>query len=167
MPTLIIVQVGLGRAVHDIEANEAIARLESHKNRPITMQVEAGMPTTGAINIHRQYRHTSLVHTSIHSAVMVADGVASNASTDAIIAKRSAHDNTNMLDRTDTRDQRLPNGVPTETMVDGDIPGIALGSLCGPTLHRAVSLRLSWGEEMGMNPNSGSLGILQQMPKTM
>ncbi|PPQ89304.1 hypothetical protein CVT25_000371 [Psilocybe cyanescens] len=31
MPTLIIVQVGLGRAVHDIEANEAIARLESNK----------------------------------------------------------------------------------------------------------------------------------------
>lgn len=31
MPTLIIVQVGLGRAVHDIEANDAIARLEGNK----------------------------------------------------------------------------------------------------------------------------------------
>jgi hypothetical protein len=28
VPTLIIVEVGLGRAVHDIETNEAIARLE-------------------------------------------------------------------------------------------------------------------------------------------
>jgi hypothetical protein len=40
MPTLIIVQVGLGRAVHDIEANDAIeanandalARLDANKN---------------------------------------------------------------------------------------------------------------------------------------
>ncbi|KAF8154577.1 hypothetical protein B0H34DRAFT_529383 [Crassisporium funariophilum] len=31
MPTLIIVQVGLGRAVHDMEANDAIARLEANK----------------------------------------------------------------------------------------------------------------------------------------
>ena len=31
MPTLIIVQVGLGRAVHDIEANDAIARLDGNK----------------------------------------------------------------------------------------------------------------------------------------
>uniref|UniRef100_A0A8H7XT79 Uncharacterized protein n=1 Tax=Psilocybe cubensis TaxID=181762 RepID=A0A8H7XT79_PSICU len=31
MPTLIIVQVGLGRAVYDIEANQAIARLETNK----------------------------------------------------------------------------------------------------------------------------------------
>ncbi|KAF8816460.1 hypothetical protein BYT27DRAFT_7184006 [Phlegmacium glaucopus] len=32
MPTLIIVQVGLGRAVHDLEANNAIAQLESDKS---------------------------------------------------------------------------------------------------------------------------------------
>ncbi|KAF9475744.1 hypothetical protein BDN70DRAFT_883304 [Pholiota conissans] len=34
VPTLIIVKVGLGRAVHDVEANEAITRLEGNKASP-------------------------------------------------------------------------------------------------------------------------------------
>jgi hypothetical protein len=170
MPTLIIVQVGLGRAVHDIEANESIARLGGHKNRPIAMQVDAGIPGGGTMNIHcvhpRQYRHTAHAHINVHPTV-VAEGVTSN-STGAIIAKRSDPNYINALDRTDTHDQCLANEMATRTVLDGEIAGVGLGSLCGPTLRmdRAVSLRLSWGEEMGLSASSG-LGILQQIPKTV
>ncbi|KAF5309898.1 hypothetical protein D9619_010386 [Psilocybe cf. subviscida] len=174
MPTLIIVQVGLGRAVHDIEANEAITRLESYKNRTAAMQVEAGISSGGAMNTHcvhpRQcHKHAPYAHMSLHSAVVASsEGVECNSSTDAIIAKRNAHDSINTLNQTDTRDQCSANDVSTATVVEGDVACIALGSLCGPTLRmdRAVSLRLSWAEEMGMSPNSG-IGILQQVSKTM